>query len=192
MSALRDVRLLMAKQKTNKNWEAAAMLDANGKPFKRKQAVLETRKSIGKKPKKYEDDSEDEFQLAKGKVRAKPKAGPSKIKDEDDDFDDPPAKAPPRKRAPIKREESGSEAEVAPQAKGKKPVTKKEDSDFEIEDDIVPKKVAPKPKKRVISKKGSDSDMEMLDQLGSKGKSKEKERPSKKRKRYGRSAPIVV
>ena len=164
------------------------MLDANGKPFKRKQAVLETRKSIGKKPKKYEDDSEDDFQPTKAKVKAKPKAGPSKIKDEDDGFDDPPVKEPPRKRVPIKKRGSDSEAEAAPQAKGKKAATKKEESDFELEDELVPKKAAPKPKKRVISKKESDSDVEMFNQPAPKGKGKEKEQPSKKRKRYGLSA----
>lgn len=168
------------------------MLDANGKPIKRKQAVLETRKSIGKKPKKYEDDSEDDFQPTKAKVKAKPKAGSSKIKYEDDDFDDPPAKEPPRKRVPVKKEESHSETEVAPQAKGKKAITKKEDSDFELDDDAVLRKVAPKPKKRVISKKESDSDVETLGQLGPKGKGKEKEQRSGKRKRYSRSVPTVL
>ena len=80
--------------------------------------------------------------------------------------------------------------EVAPQAKGKKIITKKEDSDFEMDDDPIPKKVAPKPKKRVISKKGSGSDVEVFDQPAQKGKGKEKEQPSKKRKRYERPAQM--
>ena len=186
LPSFQGARLSTTKQKTNKNWEAAATLDANGKPIKRKQAVLETRKSIGKKPKKYENDSEDDFQPTKARAKAKPKAGPSKVKDEDDNFDDPPAKKPPPKKAPNKKEESGSEAEVAPRAKGKKAVIKKEDSDFEMDDIPVPKKAASKPKKRVISKKESDSDVEMLRQPATKGKGKEKEQPSKKRKRYVR------
>ena len=62
---------------------------------------------------------------------------------------------------------------------------KKEDSDFEMDDDPVPKKAAPKPKKRVISKVEPDSDVEVLDQSLPKGKGKgmEKEKSTKKRKR---------
>ena len=158
-------------------------MDANGKPVKRKQAVLETRKSIGKKRRKFEDGSEDEFQPAK----AKGKAGPSKIKDEDDDFDDPPVKKPQPKKALAKTEESDLDV---PQAKGKKAATKKEDSDFEIDDDPVPKKAAARPKKRMISK-DSDSDMDLLDRVVLKGKGKEEEQSSKKRKRYAQSVPAI-
>lgn len=153
--------------------------------------MLETRKSIGKKPKKYEDDSEEEFKPTKAKMKAKPKAGPSKIKDSDDDFGDPPAKKPPPKKVPVKKEESDSEAEVVPQGKGKKAVTKK-DPDLEMDDVPVPKKVAPKPKKRVISKKESDSDLEVLDQPAAKGKGKERENTATKRKRYELPAPTAL
>ena len=98
---------------------AATILDTNGKPIKRKQAVLETRYSIEKKPKKYGDDSEDESQPSNMKAKTNAKAGPSEVGDEGGDSDDPPAEKPPPK-VPVEKEPD-SETEVAPQARKRQP-----------------------------------------------------------------------
>lgn len=100
---------------------AATILDTNGKPIKRKQAVLETRYSIEKKPKKYGDDSEDESQPSNMKAKTNAKAGPSEVGDEGGDSDDPPAAKPPPKKVPVEKEEPDSETEVAPQARKRQP-----------------------------------------------------------------------
>ncbi|KAJ7031541.1 DNA topoisomerase II [Mycena alexandri] len=151
-----------------KSIELNKHLDSNGKKIKRKQTVLKTRKSIGRRA---GSDSEDDFrpiQAAKRKApepkRAKPaakdeddddempppppkkkRAPPSKAttKDEDDDDEMPPP--PPKKRAPPKKP---AKDEVVKRAPPKKAKTLSIDSD---DDDEPPKdkgkaKAAPKRK----------------------------------------------
>ncbi|OJA16788.1 hypothetical protein AZE42_03299 [Rhizopogon vesiculosus] len=155
-------------EKSCQEYENKSLLDANGKKIKKKQATLETRKSLsgpGRKKGYGSDDSEDEFKpsktapkkkAAESKPKPKPKAavaGPSKVESDDEK---PPKVAPAAKKAPAKK--------VA-----------KEESDS---DEALSKKVK-------AVKADSDSDIEMVPAAQAegkgKGKAKAKERPPKRK-----------
>lgn len=143
------------------------MLDANGKKIKKKQATLETRKSLpgpGRKKGYGSDDSEDEFKPSKTaakkkvteskpKLKSKPEvAGPSKVESDDEK---PLKVATATKKAPAKKV-----------AKGQSGLAE-----------------AP-PKKTTAVKANSDSDMETVPTAPAKGKgkAKAKENPPKRKR----------
>ncbi|KAJ7171777.1 DNA topoisomerase II [Mycena crocata] len=151
-----------------KELEVKKTLDANGKKIKRKQTVLKTRKSIGRK---VGSDSEDDFQPIKATTKRKapePKRAKPVAKDEGDDDDDEPP-PPPKKRAPVTKAVKDEDMDVddVPPPKKKAPVKKSEDSDSEIE-------VVPARKKGKAISLDSDSDEP------SKGKGKAKAAPKRK------------
>jgi DNA topoisomerase-2 len=156
-------------QTSCKEWENKKNKDSKGKNVKRRQATLQTRKSLpgpGKR-KGGDNESEDEFmptKAAKAKkptepkqVRTKPTAVvPSKTSiDIDDDVDDVPL---PKKRAPAKKAKDESE------------------SDFEVV-----KKPAARTAKAKAVKIDSDSEVEVIPAPPAKGKGKAKEAPKRKR-----------
>ncbi|KAJ7139482.1 DNA topoisomerase II [Mycena epipterygia] len=130
--------------------EIKKTLDANGKKVKRKQTVLKTRKSIGRKA---GSDSEDDFRPIQAPKRKapEPKRAKPAAKEDDDDDDEPPP--PPKKRAPAK-----------------KPV--KDEMDVDDDSDVEVVKRAPK-KAKALS---IDSD----DDEPPKGKGKAKAAPKRK------------
>ncbi|KAJ7771941.1 DNA topoisomerase II [Mycena maculata] len=145
--------------------EVKKTLDANGKKIKRKQTVLKTRKSIGKR---HGSDSEDDFQPIKAPKRKAPEPKRSKpaAKDDDDHDDEPPP--PPKKRAPARKPvKDGMDVDDAPPPKKKAPAKKTDDSDSEIE------VVKAAPKRKAVS---VDSD----DDEPPKGKGKAKAVPKRK------------
>lgn len=153
--------------------EVKKHLDANGKKIKKKQAVLKTRKSIGRKT---NSDSEDDFQPIKATKRKAPESKRPRpaAKDDDDDDDEAPP-PPPKKRAPPKKplkDEDDMDVDVPPPKK-KAPAKKTEDSDSEVE---VVKRAPRKAAKPVSVDSDEDADEPP------KGKGKAKAAP--KRKRY--------
>ncbi|EPQ61209.1 type II DNA topoisomerase [Gloeophyllum trabeum ATCC 11539] len=179
-------------EKSCREWDYKSTLDANGKPIKRKQKVLEHRKSLTGKKKGDESDDDDykpKKAAPKSKVAAqRPKAAAagtskkaSKVDDEEEDevsFVQPPAKkaAPFNRPATSKKtsnEDDGEDDEddfVSPPAKkpppSKRPAASSADSDFEMVEKPAPKKKAPA---KVTS--GSDSDVPKSVDKG-KGKTK--------------------
>ncbi|THH17199.1 hypothetical protein EW146_g3569 [Bondarzewia mesenterica] len=156
-------------EKACREWDDKAVLDANGKRVKRKQAVLQTRKSLnGPGRKGGDDNSDDDFKPAKSaatqakkappKPRAKSTAAKIEKVDDDDDDDVPPA---PKKRAPAKRPIKDEPDSDSPPARKKsapaKKTVKKDESDLS-DDPLAPKKRAAA-KKPVVE----DSDIEMVD-----------------------------
>ncbi|KAJ7630419.1 DNA topoisomerase II [Roridomyces roridus] len=137
---------------------------AIGGKGKRKNAVLRTRKSIGKK---RGSDSEDDFKpikaaAAKRKAPESKRPKPAAVKEEDDDEEVVP---PPKKRAPAKKKDAmdvdEEEEVVAVAAKKRAPPKKKvveSDVDSDDEDD---EEVIPAPKKRAAPKKADKDDMDV-------------------------------
>ncbi|GLB36598.1 putative control of topological states of DNA by transient breakage and subsequent rejoining of DNA strands [Lyophyllum shimeji] len=151
-----------------KTWAEASEKDSNGKKIKRKQAVLQTRKSIGK-GRKGSDDDDDDFKPIKAPAKRKlgessrPRSTVKKPKDEDEDVDMVAAEKPkPRPAAPKRK------------AVEKKAVKEETDDD---DDDV---EVVPKPRKKPAEKPtaiSSDSEDDATVFLPSKGKEKAKEAP---------------
>ncbi|KAG1725573.1 DNA topoisomerase [Suillus paluster] len=146
-------------EKSCQEFENKSLLDANGKKIKKKQATLETRKSLPgpgrKKGKALKSDSDSDFEMApaaqaKGKSKAKAKEEPSKRKspkaekDSDEDYIKPAAKKMKINQAPVtdffdKKPSGPSEP--------KKPAARK------------PSSSKPAPAKKAVAKKESDDDI---------------------------------
>ncbi|KAI0056765.1 type II DNA topoisomerase [Artomyces pyxidatus] len=166
-------------EKHCKEWDEKGVVDANGKRVKRKQATLQTRKSLtGPGRRKGDDESDDDFKPTKAAVSkpkksaaapaaTKPRAKPTAVKAEESEDDDPPSAPPPVKRAAAK----------------KPPPKEESDSDIEMVDD----KPAPPPKKappkKAVKKVESDDDSadDVVAAAIAKGKGKARE-PQGKRK----------
>ncbi|KAJ7674423.1 DNA topoisomerase II [Mycena rosella] len=147
-------KFLVEWEALQRELELKKEVDANGKKVKRKQTVLKTRKSIGRK---RGSDSEDDFQPIKATAKRKapeskrPKPAAAKYDDDDDDDEPPP---PPKKRAPAKKPAKDTMDVDDPAPPKKKAPAKTEDSDSEVE---VVKRAPKKPKALSIN---SDSDDE--------------------------------
>ncbi|KAH8120719.1 DNA topoisomerase II [Phellopilus nigrolimitatus] len=192
-------------EKVCKEWDEAGIKDSSGKPVKRKQATLKTRKSLSgpfKKKKGGEDDSGDDFMPTKTAAKVAPKkleATERKVSrskpvvkkfESDDEDDDLYVKPPPSKPAAKKAE--ATERKVS----RSRPVVRKDVSDDDDDDyvklaatsgkatkeesdyDAVPK--AP-PKKRAapVAKAEADPDVDVI-QAATKGKGKAKAAPKRK------------
>ncbi|KAI0041498.1 type II DNA topoisomerase [Auriscalpium vulgare] len=186
-----DLDNFMAEwEKHCKEWDDKGVVDANGKRVKRKQATLQTRKSLtGPGKRKGDDESDEDFKPVKAAAKKKaadgpaappkPRAKPVAVKAESskaalkvpsDDDDKPPAAAPPKKRAATK-----------------KPPKEESDSDIEMVDEPSPppKKVPakrPAAKKVVKSDDDDGSGDDVVAAAIAKGKGKAKEAPPTKRK----------
>ncbi|EGO19472.1 hypothetical protein SERLADRAFT_453445 [Serpula lacrymans var. lacrymans S7.9] len=135
-----DLDMFMAEwQKNCEQWENKSLLDANGKRVKRKQATLETRKSLsgpGKKKAHASDDSDYDVKPKKAPAKprkpAEPKAtaknataGSSKVKKEED-IEVAPVIAKvqqasaKRKTSDIAEDDSDDDMYIKPAAKKKK------------------------------------------------------------------------
>ncbi|KAF8060944.1 DNA topoisomerase II [Lyophyllum atratum] len=156
-----------------KIWAEGSEKDANGKKIKRKQAVLQTRKSIGMGRKGSDDD--DDFKPIKAPMKRKvgessrPKSTAKKsTKDEDVDVDldmDAAGKQKPKPAAPKRKAVE-------------KKVFKNESDDDDYDMEVIQK---PAPKKKTIAKPTSipsDSEDDVTI-LPSKGKAKAKEAPKR-------------
>ncbi|KAH7926207.1 DNA topoisomerase II [Leucogyrophana mollusca] len=157
-------------EKSCQEFENKTILDATGKRVKRKQATLETRKSLpgpGRR-KNNGSDSEDDFKPTKAaaqkrkpaepKSRAKaPAAGPSKIESDDEKPAAPPKKAAPKKA--VKKVESDSEIEMSeapPPLKKRQPIKEASDSDVVMID--APAKGKGKAQEEAPKRKTPDAD----------------------------------
>ncbi|KAJ7197086.1 type II DNA topoisomerase [Mycena rebaudengoi] len=133
--------------------------EAYQREMEKKQTVLKTRKSIGRRA---ASDSEDEFRPIKAPAKRKapepkrPKPAAKDDDDDDDDNDDDMPPPPPKRKAPAKtaaKDEDDSDVEMPPPKK-KAPAKKaaKDDSDSEVE---VVKRAPKKAAKKAVA---SDSD----------------------------------
>ncbi|TFL06195.1 DNA topoisomerase [Pterulicium gracile] len=160
--------LLEANEKYNTDRKERQEMDAQGKKVKKKQAVLETRKSVGGSKKRSARDDDDDFmptkpapkkrapasevkqtEAAKGKAKAKP-----------DSVAKAPVKKATAKSAAAKSAAADSDVElVAPEAgPSKKPAakaTKRKSTDFadESDDDFT---VKPPTKKKALQSQVTD------------------------------------
>ncbi|KAF7306385.1 DNA topoisomerase 2 [Mycena indigotica] len=143
--------------------------DSRGKTVKKKQAVLRTRKSIGKRA--GGSDSEDDFKPVKAPKRKapEPKRPAAKVKDESDDEE---ATSAPKKRAPAKK------APIDVDEPPKKAAKRKAISDSDSEAEEVIKK--PPARKAAAKPIAIDSDDDNEGEEVSKGKGKAKAAPAKK------------
>lgn len=173
-------------QKLCKDWEDAAVKDSNGKPVKRKQATLKTRKSLTgpfAKKKVSDGDSEDDFVPNKAAAKAAPKraepvarkVSKPKVKkvesdSEDDLYTKPSAteRKIPRSNAVKKYIEEDSDAEDF-KSGGMKAAA----NGTSVFDEI------PRPAKKKTTAVKDESDVEIVDDSNAKGKMK----PAMKRKR---------
>ncbi|KZT24682.1 type II DNA topoisomerase [Neolentinus lepideus HHB14362 ss-1] len=161
-------------ERSCREWDDKSTKDANGKTVKRKQKVLEHRKSLPGKKKGDDEDEDDDYRPTKAAPKSKagdqtaqrPKAataGPSKkaarkdkSDDGDGDGDDDYVKVPPKKPAATRR-----------------PAPPKSDSDIEMVEKLAPKKAPAK--KKVASESESEAS-------NTRGKGKTKAAQAAKRK----------
>jgi DNA topoisomerase-2 len=174
--------------------------DANGKPIKRKQAVLRTRKSIGtgkgsgsdddfkpinaaalkRKPTEKKEVPQKSKDMEDVKVRAaessvpKRKTAQKKIVDDDDD-DDMYMEVPPLPPPPKTKPNTGKKA-PAPESNS--------DSDVEVIEKVQPKRKAAVAAKPVAIESDSESEEKLF-----KGKGKAK---PPKRKRWGEKTSLAL
>lgn len=120
------------------------------KKGKRKQAVLKTRKSLGKGG----GDTDDDFRPIKApqKKRAPPPAKPSKKVADDEDEDVKPA-APKRKAATKKAIQVGSDSESEIEIEKRAPPKKAPIKTIDIDSESEPEVVAPKAKGKAPAKR---------------------------------------
>ncbi|KAJ8520376.1 hypothetical protein ONZ45_g2836 [Pleurotus djamor] len=170
-------------------WMSQATKDASGKPIKKRQAVLETRKSLTGFFKRKAGSDDDDFKPTKAAPRKKAaapaskKASTSKTKEESDveDIKPPPAKPAKKAAAPkaALKKESDSEMDepVAPKPKRqvKKPakVVESDESDDDLDLKPPPRKVSGT-SKRPAKVESDDSDVEVVEPPKTKAKAKAK------------------
>ncbi|KAG6915987.1 hypothetical protein DXG01_008967 [Tephrocybe rancida] len=161
-------RFLVEWEASCKAWVEDSSKDASGKKVKRKQAVLQTRKSIGTGARNASDD-DDDFRPVKAPVKRKPLGEASRpkpaakkaAKDEDEDvvMEEPPAPKPKL---------------AAPKRKAVEKKTIRVDSDDDDDDDIeVVTKPAPKKTIKPSAVKSDSDDEVAIVPLKLKGKAKE-------------------